>query len=100
MKQALLSAPVLQLVGVDKEHIVTCDASDFAVGAILSQKHDDGEHPVAYESRKINTAEGNYPNHERELLAVIHALRTWRHYLSGKKFIVLTNHYSLQYLRT
>ena len=94
MKQALLSAPVLQLADVDKEYIVTCDASDFAVGAVLSQKHDDGEHPVAYESRKVNTAEANYPTHERELLAVIHALRTWRHYLSGKKFIVVTDHYS------
>ena len=67
---------------------------------MLSQKHDDGEHPVAYESRKMNSAEGNYPTHERELLAVIHALRTWRHYLAGKKFTVVTNHYSLQYLRT
>ena len=100
LKQALLSAPVLQLADVDKEYIVTCDASDFAVGAVLSQNHDDGEHPVAYESRKMNTAEGNYLTHERELLAVIHALRTWRHYLSSKKFIVVTDHYSLQYLRT
>ena len=48
---------------------MTCDASDFAVGAVLSQKHDDGEHPMAYEWRKMNTAEGNYPTHERELLA-------------------------------
>ena len=76
MKRALVSAPVLQLANVEKEYIVTCDASDFAVGAVLSQKHDDGEHLVAYESRKMNATEGNYPTHERELLAVIHALRT------------------------
>ena len=82
------------MADVDKEYIVTCDASDFVVGAVLSQKHDDGEPPVASESRKIYTAEGNYPTHERELLAVIHALRTWRHYLLGKKFIVVTDHYS------
>ena len=100
LKRALVSAPVLQLANVEKEYIVTCDASDFVVGAVLSQKHDDGEHPVAYESRKMNAAEGNYPTHERELLAVIHALRTWRHYLAGKKFTVVTDHYSLQYLRT
>ena len=85
---------------MDKEYIVTCDASDCAVGAVLSQKHEDGEHPVAYESRKMNTAERNYRTHERELLAVIHALRTWRHYLAGQKFTVVTDHYSLQYLRT
>ena len=85
---------------MDKEYIVTCDASDYAVGGVLSQKHEDGEHPVAYESRKMNTAERNYPTHERELLAMIHALRTWRHYFAGQKFTVVTDHYSLQYLRT
>ena len=100
LKDALLSAPVLQLADAEREYTVTCDASDFAVGAVLSQKHEDGEHPVAYESRKMNSAEQNYPTHERELLAVIHALRTWRHYLAGRKFTVVTDHYSLQYLRT
>ena len=48
------------------------DASDFAIGAILSQVWDDGEHPVAYKSRKMNATEGNYATHERELLVVIH----------------------------
>ena len=100
MKDALLSAPVLQLVDADKENIIKCDASDYAVGAILSEKHKDGEHPVAYESRKMNNAERNYPTHERELLEVIHALRTWGHYLAGQKFTVVTDYYSLQYLRT
>ena len=52
---------------------------------VLSQIHDSGDHPVAFESRKMNSAEVNYPTHERELLAVIHALRTWRHYLEGKE---------------
>ena len=100
LKKALLSAPVLKLADADKEYMVTCDASDYAVGAVLSQQYADGEHPVAYESRKMNSAESNYPTHERELLAVIHALRTWRHYLAGQKFTVVTDHYSLQYLRT
>ena len=88
------------MADVDKEYIVTCDASDFAIGAVLSQKHDDGEHPVAYELRKMNVAKGNYLTHERELLAMIHALRTWRHYLSGKKFTVIIDHYLLYDLRT
>ena len=44
------------------------------MGAVLSQIQDDGEHPIAYESRKMNAAEMNYPTHARELLAVIHAL--------------------------
>ena len=79
----MTQAPVLQLADPKLECIVTCDASDFAVGAVLSQIHEDGAHPIAFESPKVNPAEGNYPTHERELLAVIHALRSWGHYLQG-----------------
>ena len=55
---------------------------------------------MAYESRKMNAAEGNYAMHERKLLPVIHALRTWWHYLLGNHFIVVTDHNSLKYLQT
>ena len=48
----------------------------------------------------MNVAEMNYPTHERELLAVIHALRTWCHYLLGKRFKISTDHHSLKYLMT
>ena len=68
--------------------------------AVLSQVQEDGEHPVAYESKKMNVAEMNYPTHERELLAMIHALRTWRHYLLGKRFNIVIDHHSLKYLMT
>ena len=94
-----MQALVLQLADPSKEFIVTIDASDFVVEAVLSQIWDDGEHPVAYKSRKMNATEVNYATHERELLAVIHALRTWRHYLLGNHFIVVTNHNSLKYLQ-
>ena len=96
----MIRAPILQLADPSREFIVTIDASDFAVGAVLSQVWDDGEHPIAYESRKMNVAEVNYATHERELLAVIHALHTWRHYLLGNHFIVVTDHNSLKYLQT
>ena len=78
--------------------MVTADDNDFAMGAVLSQVWDNGEHLVAYESRKMNAAEQNYPTHERELLAVIHALRTWQHYLLGKNFTIVSGHHSLKYL--
>ena len=100
LKTVLQNAPVLQLADQQKDYIVTTDASDYAMGAVLSQVWDDGEHPVAFESRKMNPAEQNYPTHERELLAVIHALRTWRHYLLGRKFIIVSDHHSLKYLQT
>ena len=100
LKTVLQKAPVLQLADQSKAYIVTTDASDYAMGAVLSQMGEDGEHPVAYESRKMNPAEQNYPTHERELLAVIHALRTWRHYLLGRKFTIVTDHHSLKFLQT
>ena len=75
LKEALQHAPVLQLADPSKGYIVTTNASDFAMGAVLSQVWDDREHLVAYESRKMNVAEMNYPTHERELSVVIHALR-------------------------
>ena len=77
MKDVPQRALVLQLADLTRPYIVTIDANNFTIGAVLSQVWDDGEHPVAYESRKMNTAEQNYPTHERELLAIIHALRTW-----------------------
>ena len=96
----LLHAPILQLVDPKMKFFVTTDASDFVIGVVLSQVWDDGEHPIAYESRKLNAAKGNYATHEKELLAVIHALRTWRHYLLGNHFVVVTDHKSLKYLHT
>lgn len=48
-------------------------------------------HPVAYESRKLNDTERRYTVHEKELLAVSHCLRVWRHYLLGSKFVVKTD---------
>ena len=64
--------------------VLTTDASNLAVAAILTQPDDEGrQHPVAYESRKLTAAEQNYPAHVLELLAVVHALRVVRHYPLG-----------------
>ena len=65
LKTVLQKAPVLQLADQTRDYIVTTDASDYAMGAVLSQVWDDGEHPVAFERRKMNSAEQNYPTHER-----------------------------------
>jgi len=54
---------------------VTTDASDFAIGAVLSQNHGKGDQPIAFESRKLSSAKLNYPIHEKELLAIVHAIR-------------------------
>ena len=80
--------------------IVTTDTSDFAIGAVLSQIQSRSEQPIAYESRKMTLAELNYPVHEKELLAIVHAIKLWRPYLEGQKFTVVTDHASLEYIKS
>ena len=61
------------------------------MAAILTQPDDDGQqHPIAYESRKLTAAERNYPAHILELLAMVHALRVFQHYLLGSGAPALT----------
>ena len=84
LKRALSTAPVLRTFDPQRRAVLTTDASGMAVAAILTQPDDDGhQHPVAYESRKLTVVERNYPAHVLELLAVVHALRVFRHYLLG-----------------
>jgi hypothetical protein len=100
LKSAVQNAPVLQLADPTKPYVVTCDASDLGIGAVLEQEQDDGPHPVAFASRKLSSAERNYPVHERELLAIVYALREWRSYLHGSRFVIKTDHHPLRYLDT
>jgi GNAT superfamily N-acetyltransferase len=100
LKEALMSAPILRCADSSLPFQVQADASETGLGAILQQKDENGIRPVAYMSRKLNAAEQNYPPHERELLAVVDALREWRCYLMGRKFLVKTDHRPLQYLQT
>jgi RNase H-like domain found in reverse transcriptase len=100
VKDAVKSAPVLQLADPAKPYIVTCDASDVGIGAVLEQETENGPHPVAFASRKLSGAEINYPVHERELLAIVYALREWRPYLHGSRFVIKTDHHPLRYLDT
>jgi hypothetical protein len=94
------SAPVLALPDPKLPYVVHTDASGFAVGAVLMQDQGKGLQPIAFLSKKMNDAETRYPVHEQELLAIIHALSTWRHYLHGPKFKVMTDHHSLRYFKT
>ena len=100
LKQSISSAPVLIIPDESRQYVVTTDASGFAVGATLSQDQGKGLQPIAFLSHKMNQHERNYPVHEQELLAVVVALKEWRHYLHGKKFHVITDHQSLRYLST
>jgi hypothetical protein len=79
LKDALAAAPVVRAPARGVPFTVTTDASDYAVGAVLTQSDGKSEWVIAYESKKLDSAQMNYPAHERELLAVLHALTVWRH---------------------
>jgi hypothetical protein len=101
IKQQLTSAPVLLPPNPNRPWRIETDASDFGIGAVLSQTDSAGRwHPVAFESKKLSSAERNYPAQERELLAILHALRTWRCFIDGRQYEVYTDHNPLQYLRS
>ncbi|POM64423.1 Retrotransposable element, partial [Phytophthora palmivora] len=70
IKDLLQRFPVLQLPDFARRFFVTTDASDIAVGGVLSQVHDSGEHPVAFLSRKLSDTERRWPAHEKELYAI------------------------------
>lgn len=98
IKRALTKAPTLQLPDFTKPFEVIADASIVGLGAVLLQ---DG-HPVAYTSRRLIPAEINYTTTEQELLAVVHALTTWRCYLEGAShdFTIVSDHHPLVHLQT
>ena len=100
VKDALSTATVVQPPDPSKPFIVYTDASDFAVGAVVMQDHGSGPQPIAYMSRKHASAERNYPTREKELLAIVCALREWRHYFANTQISVFTDHDSLRYLLT
>ena len=100
LKDAVCSAPVLILPDKTLPFVVQTDASGVAVGASLNQDQGKGLQPVAFLSQKLQPAETRYPVHEQELLAVLVALKKWRHHLHGTKVKVQTDHKSLVYLQS
>jgi hypothetical protein len=96
LKQKLTEAPLLCTSNEKLPYKVVTDAFDLRFGAKLLQEG----HPVAFESKKLNLAELNYNVKEKEMLAVVHALRVWRCYLEGVDFTVYTDHVSNTYFQT
>ncbi|GJZ44693.1 putative reverse transcriptase domain-containing protein [Tanacetum coccineum] len=94
LKQKLCSAPILALPEGTEDFVVYCDASVKGFGAVLMQR----EKVIAYASRQLKKHKENYTTHNLELGAVVFALRLWRHYLYKTKYVVYTDHKSLQYI--
>ena len=99
LKVLLTKAPVLKPPDWDKEFAVHVDASETAIGSILTQCTEEGYHyPIYYASRRLTKAERNYSTTEREALGMIYSVNKFRHYLLGKPFVFYTDHKALLYL--
>ncbi|KAL2236238.1 UNVERIFIED_CONTAM: Transposon Ty3-I Gag-Pol polyprotein, partial [Sesamum indicum] len=96
LKKRLTSSPILALPSGDGAYVVFTDASRQRLGCVLMQHG----RVIAYASRQLRPHEMNYPTHDLELAAIVHALKIWRHYLYGETFQIFTDHKSLKYIPT
>nr|GEV20978.1 reverse transcriptase domain-containing protein [Tanacetum cinerariifolium] len=98
LKENLTEAPILIAPNWDQPFELMCDASDYAVGAVLWQRVEKHFRPIHYASKTMNQAETNYTTTEKEMLAVVYAFEKFRSYLIMNKSIVYTDHSALKYL--
>ena len=105
LKNKLISAPILAYPMDDCQYILDTDASNYALGAVLSQLQPDEngkliERPIAYYSKRFNDAEKHYCARRRELLAIVKSVKQFSPYIRGTRFIIRTDHASLRYIKT
>ena len=103
LKYRLSTGPILRHFDPSKPCIMETDASDYALGGVVSQYDENGLlHPIAFYSRKLLPAEMNYQIYDKELLAIVATFKHWRHYLEFSEDItvVLTDHRNLEYFST
>lgn len=102
LKEAFIEAPVLAHWDPNLDAVVEADCSKFAMGGCLSVRKGGVLHPVAYFSARLSPAQRNYPIHDKELLAVVQALKAWAAMLQSvaRPFTILTDHKALEYFMT
>ena len=99
LKTALTTAPILGYPTPNSKFVLDTDASDKATGAVLSQIQNGQEIVIAYHSKSLNKHEQNYCVTRKELLAVIHALNTFHHYLYGQPVLLRTDNAAVSWMR-
>ena len=100
LKNCLTTDPVLALPDFDRPFRVECDASNYGIGAVLSQQYGKDWKPVCYYSKHLSSTQQRYSTSERELLAIVLAIEHFRQFLHGTTFTVLTDHQPLRALLT
>ncbi|GJT33655.1 reverse transcriptase domain-containing protein [Tanacetum coccineum] len=98
LKKKLTEAPILIAPDWDQPFELMCDASDYAIGAVLGQRIEKHFRPIHYASKTMTEAESNYTTTEKEMLAVVYAFKKFWSYLIMNKSIVYTDHSALKYL--
>lgn len=98
LKKSLVNEPILQYPDFSKPFVLTTDASNDAIGSVLSQRPVGSDLPIAYYSRTLTKPERAYSTTEKELLAIVASTKYFRPYLFGQKFLVCTHHKPLTWL--
>ncbi|KAL0401487.1 UNVERIFIED_CONTAM: Retrovirus-related Pol polyprotein from transposon.6 [Sesamum latifolium] len=98
LKRALTSAPIIQPPDWSIPFEIMCDASNYAVGAVLGQRIEKTHHMIYYASKTLDDAQCNYSTTEKELLAIVFALDKFRSYFLGSKIVVFSDHAALKHL--
>jgi hypothetical protein len=100
LKEAFLSKPILQIPDSSRPFVLETDASKYATGAVLMQEDTNGDlKPCGFISQRFNKAEQNYQIYDRELLAIVRAFKTWKHYLLGNNTLIRCDHKNLLYFK-
>ena len=98
LKTMLVSPPIMRSPNWDLPFEIMCDASDYAIGAVLGQREDKKEFVIYYASKTLDSAQSNYTTTEKEFLAVVFALEKFRCYIVGSSVTIFTDHAALKYL--
>ena len=98
LKNKLTTAPVMIAPDWSKDFKLMCDAIDYAMGAVMGQRHDKVFHVIYYVSKVLTKAHLNYATTEKEMLAIVFSLEKFRSYLIGSRVTIFTDHAAIKHL--
>ena len=98
IKSRIVEAPIMEKPDWNREFEIMCDASDFAMGAVLGQKAEKVFKAIYYANKTFNEAQENYSTTEKEMLAIVFSCEKFRPYILGSHVIIHTDHAAIKYL--